>query len=41
MHDNFLVLGGFALVVLGFTWGIPARLSPTRLAPAPAPAADD
>jgi EmrB/QacA subfamily drug resistance transporter len=37
MHDNFLVLGLFALVVLGFAFGIPARLSPTRhLAPAPA-----
>ena len=40
MHDNFLMLGFFSLVLLGFAFGIPARLSPTRLAPAPA-AADD
>jgi EmrB/QacA subfamily drug resistance transporter len=39
MHDNFLVLGIFAVVILGFAYGIPARLSPTRQ-PA-AGAADD
>jgi len=39
MHDNFLMLGFFSLVLLGFAFGIPARLSPTRLAPVPA--ADD
>jgi EmrB/QacA subfamily drug resistance transporter len=37
MHEAYLVLGVLALVVLGFTCAIPARLSPTRLA-APPPA---
>jgi EmrB/QacA subfamily drug resistance transporter len=46
MHDNYLILGLFALVVLGFTFCIPARLSPTRHAidprprPEPGPADD-
>ncbi len=30
MHDNYIILGVFALVVLGFAISIPARLSPTR-----------
>jgi hypothetical protein len=33
MHENYLILGLFALIVLGFTIAIPARLSPTRHAP--------
>ena len=30
MHDAYLVMGLFALVILGFSWCIPARLSPIR-----------
>ena len=38
MHDNYIILGVFALVVLGFTFSIPARLSPTRQASTRSPA---
>ena len=35
MHEAYIVLGVIALVVLGFTCAIPARLSPTRLSTPP------
>jgi EmrB/QacA subfamily drug resistance transporter len=45
MHDAYFLVGALALIVLVFTWRIPARLSPTRPAAAPesrlAPSAAD
>jgi len=47
MHDAYFIVGVLALVVVALAWRIPARLSPTRPAAAPAPrlassgAADD
>ncbi len=39
MHQAYFLVGIFALVILAFAFGIPARLSPTRL-PVPAEADD-
>jgi EmrB/QacA subfamily drug resistance transporter len=46
MHAAYFIVGVLALVVLAFTWRIPARLSPTRPTASPEPrlasgAADD
>jgi EmrB/QacA subfamily drug resistance transporter len=46
MHFAYFIVGGLALVVLAFSWRIPARLSPSRPTASPEPrlavgAADD